>query len=383
MQSVHLTINVNFITSESTVTNWNTRFCPQTKGIWENWFSMLVALFTAVTPCVVYCCAYYTLSTLAAPHGEQTRHVYLGHMKGATWCDFKGVCSFSALLEKYHRKDSWRKSHVCSISRWCWKWHCCSNHSFHTKYVFPFIVHELMPQVLHKHAISSPGIVGPYSFSIKYNKYNCRSAGHSIPGSLTFQRTDNGGRQEHLWDSAVDHHRVHNLEATNNQRHHGSRVKKRFPPSLSASPIRRHSTLCKLKLASFRWWRRAACPPLLRTFRRRCNDCPFFLLRKVLDSCDVTLSHLAHTKCLPRQNCSFDLFFLKAALLEGRHRKAELGLKHAEDAATHICTARNFLRLTLACSHLLGEKLTLRITVTMPQQHGRQLICPSHVDMFS
>lgn len=108
-----------------------------------------------------------------------------------------------------------------------------------------------------------------------------------------------------------------------------------------------------------------------------------FLLRKVLDSCDVTLSHLAHTKCLPRQNCSFDLFFLKAASLEGRHRKAQLGLKHAEDAATDICTARNFLRLTSACSHLLGEKLTLRITITIPRLHGRQRIYPSHVDMFS
>lgn len=115
---------------------WQTEildFARKHNGIWENWFSMLAAPFTAVTPCVVYCCAYYTLPTLAAPRGEQTRHVYLGHMKGATWCDFKGVSSFSAILEKYHKKDSWRKSHVCSISRWCWKWHCCSNHSFHTK----------------------------------------------------------------------------------------------------------------------------------------------------------------------------------------------------------------------------------------------------------
>lgn len=105
---------------------WQTEildFARKHNGIWENWFSMLAAPFTAVTPCVVYCCAYYTLPTLAAPRGEQTRHVYLGHMKGATWCDFKGVSSFSAILEKYHKKDSWRKSHVCSISRWCWKWH--------------------------------------------------------------------------------------------------------------------------------------------------------------------------------------------------------------------------------------------------------------------
>lgn len=166
--------------------------------------------------------------------------------------------------------------------------------------------------------------------------------------------------------------------------HHGSRVKKRFSASLSASPIRRHSTLCKLKLASFRWWRRAACPPLLRTFRRRCNDCPFFLLRKVLDSCDVTLSHLAHIKCLPRQNCSFDLFFLKAASLEGRHRKAQLGLKHAEDAATHICTARNFLWWTSACSHLLGEKLTTNYSyhaTTAWQATNMSFACRQHMGL--
>lgn len=110
----------------------------------------------------------------------------------------------------------------------------------------------------------------------------------------------------------------------------------------------------------------------------------FFFLRKVLDSCDVTLSHLAHIKCLPRQNCSFDLFFLKAASLEGRHRKAQLGLKHAEDAARHICTARNFLWWTSACSHLLGEKLTTNYSyhaTTAWQATNMSFACRQHMGL--
>lgn len=175
-------------------------------------------------------------------------------------------------------------------------------------------------------------------------------------GLLTFfEWTDNGGRQEHLWDSAMDHHRVHNLEATKNQSHHGSRMKKRFPASLSASPIRRHSTLCKLKLASFRWWRRAACPPPLHTFRRRCNDCPFFCYAKFLTPV-MSPCLIWHT-----QSAFHDKTVLSTSSSSKLPRSKEGTAKHNSASSTQRMLLQTFAPLEISCdwlqlAHICWEK---------------------------